>query len=322
MPYLGLMVAEPLATPFAQPGNGQWSTNLINAVLSGTTNLSVTFTAHDGKHPLQQVDLFVDGVYYSTLTNLAPASGNQLTVTLNGYPLTYAVPTNSTASTTLNTIATGLASLINAATNATQVRAQAYGDRVQLQSVTANPAADPFYFADNTPTNTPGLAYNVSSLPASFPPQMKLGPPNKSGVFSMQVGIPAMLDNVVMASTNLINWQPILTNNVPGLLNFTDYDSTNYPARFYPHGLGLAKPDSHLIVTANRRRGRFPNARGRRARAALGHSNFHGPRPLDFRLHQSGRRNNQFCRYHHFEFTRTPVSRFPSRTSVTRFHST
>ncbi len=229
VPYLGLMVAEPLAAPFARQGNGQWSTNLPNAVLSGTTNLSVTFTAHDGKHPLQQVDLFVDGAYFSTLTNLAPAPGNLLTVALNGYPLTYTVPTNST----LGTIATGLAALMNAATNATQIRAQPYGDRIQLQSIATNPAALPFYIADNTPANTPGLAYNVSSLSASFPPQMKLGPPNKSGAFSMQVGIPAMLDYVVMASTNLINWQPILTNNVPGLLNFTDYDSTNYPARFY-----------------------------------------------------------------------------------------
>ncbi len=229
VPYLGLMVAEPLAAPFAQQGRGQWSTNLANAVLSGTTNLSVTFTAHDAKHPLQQVDLFVDDTYFSTLTNLAPARGNQLTVTLNGYPLTYTVSANSTVST----ITAGLTSLINAATNATQIRAQPYGDRIQLQSVATNPAAAPFYVADTTPTNTPGLAYNVSSLPASFPPQMKLGPPGKSGAFSMQVGIPAMLDYVVMASTNLINWQPILTNNVPGLLNFTDYDSTNYPARFY-----------------------------------------------------------------------------------------
>jgi hypothetical protein len=38
---------------------------------------------------------------------------------LNGYPITYTVPANST----LNTVATGLAALINAATNATQVKA-------------------------------------------------------------------------------------------------------------------------------------------------------------------------------------------------------
>ena len=72
VPYLGLMVAEPLAAPFARPGQGRWDTNLPNAVLSGTTKLSVNFSSTIGNHPLQQVDLFVDGVYFSTLTNLAP----------------------------------------------------------------------------------------------------------------------------------------------------------------------------------------------------------------------------------------------------------
>jgi hypothetical protein len=38
---------------------------------------------------------------------------------------------------------------------------------------------------------------------------------------------------VILASTNLLDWQPIFTNDVPGLLNFTDYDSTNYSMRFY-----------------------------------------------------------------------------------------
>src|SRR5208282_6072289 len=88
-PYLGLIVAEPLAAPFARSGYGKWSTNLPNSTLSGTSMLSVQFSAGDGSHPLQQVDLFVDGTYFSTVTNLAPSPGNLLTVTLNGYPITY-----------------------------------------------------------------------------------------------------------------------------------------------------------------------------------------------------------------------------------------
>ena len=228
-PYLGLTVAEPLAAPFARTGSGQWSTNLANAVLAGTRNLSVQFSAHDSGHPLQQVDLFVDGVYYSTLTNLPPSPGNLLTTTLNGYPITYTIPTNST----LSTIAAGLAAQMNAATNATQVKAMAYGDRVQLESIATNPAAAPFYVADHTPQNTPGLSYAVNYLPASFPPQMTPGPPNKNGAFTMQVGIPGSQPYYLLASTNLLTWQPIYTNTVPGLLNFTDFGSTNYPARFY-----------------------------------------------------------------------------------------
>ncbi len=229
VPYLGLIVAEPLAAPFAQPGQGGWGANLPNAVLSGTTNLSVTFSSRVGNHPLQQVDLFVDDVYFSTLTNLTPCSGNRLTVALNGYPITYTVPTNST----LNKVAAGLASLINAATNATLVKALVHGDRIELQSIATNPVAVPFYVADSTPTNTPGLSYSVNYLPDSFPPQMTPGRPDKNGAYTMEVEIPGTLAYVIQASTNLLEWQPIFTNDVPGLLNFTDYDSTNHPMRFY-----------------------------------------------------------------------------------------
>jgi uncharacterized protein (TIGR03790 family) len=229
VPYLGLMVAEPLAAPFARPGYGEWDTNLPNAVLSGTTSLSVNFSSWSENHPLQQVDLFVDGVYFSTLTNLAPCPGNRLTVTLNGYPITYTVPTNST----LSMVAAGLALLINAATNATLVKALVHGDRIELQSIATNLMAVPFYVADSTPTNTPGLSYSVNSLPASFPPQMTPGRPDKNGAYTMEVEIPGTLAYVILASTNLLDWQPIFTNDVPGLLNFTDYDSTNHPVRFY-----------------------------------------------------------------------------------------
>lgn len=230
-PYLGLIVADPLAAPFAGAGYGQWSTNLPNAVLNGTTNLFVQFSAHDGFHPLQQIDLFVDGTYFSTLTNVAPCPGNQLTVTLNGYPITYTIPTNST----LSTIASGLAALINApaATNATQVKALVRGDRIELQSTATNLMTVPFYVADTTPTNTPGLAYSVSYLPDSSPPRMVPVRANTGGAFTMEVETPSTLPYVILASTNLQDWLPIFTNQVPGLLNFSDPDAANYPARFY-----------------------------------------------------------------------------------------
>lgn len=226
VPYLGLIVGEPLSAPFAQPGYGQWGTNLANAVLSGTTNLIVNF--NDRFRPLQQVDLFVDGVYYTTLTNLSPAAGNQLTVSLNGYPITYTVPANAT----LSAAAAGLAASIKAASAATRVTAAAYGDRIQLECTATNPISVPFYVPVNT-TEFPEASYDVNYLPNSFPPQMTPTPPNRSGAYTMKVGIPNDLPYVILASTNLTDWLPISTNDVPGLLNFTDWDSTNYPERFY-----------------------------------------------------------------------------------------
>jgi len=230
-PYLGLMVADPLAAPFAGAGYGQWSTNLVNPVLSGTTNLYVDFSAHDGNRPLQQIDLFVDGTYLSTLTNVVPCPGNQFNVALNGYPITYTVPTNST----LNSIASGLAALINGptATNATQVKAYVHGDRIELQSIATNLMTVPFYVADNTPTNTPGLSYLVNYLPDSTPPRMIPVSPDNGSAFTMEVEIPSTLPYVILASTNLQDWLPIFTNSMPGLLLFNDTDAVNHPARFY-----------------------------------------------------------------------------------------
>ncbi len=71
-PYQGLIVGEPLAAPFAQAASGGWTGVATNAVLSGTAQLGVAFSAVDANHPLQQIDLFVDGKYFQTLTNCAP----------------------------------------------------------------------------------------------------------------------------------------------------------------------------------------------------------------------------------------------------------
>ena len=48
-PYLGLIVAEPLAAPFARAGSGLWDTNLPNSTLSGTPMLSVQFSRRTSK---------------------------------------------------------------------------------------------------------------------------------------------------------------------------------------------------------------------------------------------------------------------------------
>ena len=132
-PYQGLLVGEPLAAPFAQPCAGAWKGLPPDALLNGVTNLTVQFNANDTAHPVQQVDLFVDGHWQQTLTNIPLTQNNLLYVTLNGASTNFTVP----AGATLKSITSNLTARLNATaySNATKVAAFAHGDRIELQSL-------------------------------------------------------------------------------------------------------------------------------------------------------------------------------------------
>ena len=132
-PYQGLIVGEPLSAPFAQPATGSWLNLPANARLSGLTNLSLQLNASDPAHPLEQVDLFVDGLWQRTLTNLPPSQNNLLYVTLNGVTTNYTIP----AGANLLTVASNLTARLNAKSSTTKVAAFAHGDRIELQSTDA-----------------------------------------------------------------------------------------------------------------------------------------------------------------------------------------
>ncbi len=129
-PFQGLMVGEPLCAPFARSGSGIWNAPATNAVLSGLTTLSLTFTSAVTNLPLAQADLFVDGTFFQTMTNLPPTPGNMLSVTLNGDTVSYEIQSTDTLASAM----TGLASALNLQTNVTQVVAYPVGDRIELQS--------------------------------------------------------------------------------------------------------------------------------------------------------------------------------------------
>jgi uncharacterized protein (TIGR03790 family) len=132
-PYQGLLVGEPLSAPFALPPVGAWAGLPPNALLSGITNLSLQINAADEIHPVQQVDLFVDGTFLQTLTNIPPQNNNVFYVTLNGYPTNYTVP----AGATILSVASNLALRLNQTpySSATSIQAVPYGDRIELRSL-------------------------------------------------------------------------------------------------------------------------------------------------------------------------------------------
>jgi uncharacterized protein (TIGR03790 family) len=139
-PYQGILAGEPLAAPFALPCSGSWSNLPSNAVLAGATNLSLGFLAAGSDRPIQQVDLFFNGTFLQTITNIPPRTNNIVYVTLNGFPTNYTVP----AGANLKSIATSLAARLNQNeySNATKVAAFARGDRIELRSLALNTPGD------------------------------------------------------------------------------------------------------------------------------------------------------------------------------------
>jgi uncharacterized protein (TIGR03790 family) len=128
-PFQGLMVGEPLSAPFARPGSAMWNSPANGSVLSGQASFNVSFTASDTNLPLAQVDLFVDGNFVETLTNLPPSPGNVLSITIDGVTASYTV----TNGDTLASAAVDLATALTAQTNVA-VQADAVGDRLVLRS--------------------------------------------------------------------------------------------------------------------------------------------------------------------------------------------
>ncbi len=130
-PYQGLLVGEPLSAPFARRGSADWSSLTNGTVRSGQTTLNLTFFSAATNLPLSQADLFIDGSFLRTITNLPPSAGNVLSLILNGHTVNYTVPANATIVST----AAGLASALNAQTNSTRVKTFPIGDRLELQSL-------------------------------------------------------------------------------------------------------------------------------------------------------------------------------------------
>lgn len=231
VPYQGLIVAEPLAAPFARAARGQWRNVSSNAVLSGTVTLGVEFTGMAEDHFLYQIDLFVDGKYFRTLTNLAPQAGNQLTVTVNGYPVTYTVSGNAS----LDSVARGLATALNATTvsNQTRVGAQAFGDRIELRSLATNRMGTPFFLVAPSNPNVTNRQFALRYLTDPPAPRLAIKTRNPDGSLRLQLesagGNPCWLQ----ASADLITWTTIFTNTTGGPLDWVDLAAAQYPWRFY-----------------------------------------------------------------------------------------
>jgi uncharacterized protein (TIGR03790 family) len=225
VPYQGVLVGEPLSAPFALRGAGVWDQPPAGApVLSGLTNLQLEFSSAAANLPLSQVDLFVDGVWFGTMTNIPPAPGDLLSVTLNGYSNSYAVPANAT----IASAAGGLATVLNSASNTTLVSATAFGDRIELHSLDpALPGAGVTLNASvtNSPASpatflTPAGATFLDSIATGFHYLLVSNSP-AVGDWLQLVVTKTNGDNVTLSVTNTT------TNGTIGQLLFALLDDIN-----------------------------------------------------------------------------------------------
>jgi uncharacterized protein (TIGR03790 family) len=257
-PYQGVMVGEPLSAPFALRGGGIWEQLPAGtAVLSGRTNLQLEFSSAAPSLPLNQVDLFVDGVWFETITNFPPAPGDVVSVTLNGLSNSYAVPGHAT----ISSVACGLADVLNSASNSTLVGATALGDRIELRSLDPTlPGA--------------GVTLSVSTTNSTAPPATFLTPARPGFLDSIATGYHYLLasnapavggwlqlvvnktngNNVTLSVTNTASGATIgqlllaLFNDVNGTAALQSYDGI-YAGDFDDYsGYGLAAADWTLYA--------------------------------------------------------------------------
>jgi uncharacterized protein (TIGR03790 family) len=247
-PFEGLLVGEPLAAPFARPGSADWSSLTNGSVLSGQATLSPVFTAAATNLPLARVDLFVDGTFFQTMTNLPPAAGNTVSATLNGYTGTYTVPPNAT----LTSVAAGLANALNTLGTNTQVQAVPVGDRIELQSLTVtNPGSNVTVTTSSAMGSASSLTTQLTAARPAFLDSVAQGleevaivntPTNgdwlqttfqKTNGVVVTIGVTnatpgATIGALALNLVNLINANPAL-QSADGLSvsDFYDYDNNN-----------------------------------------------------------------------------------------------
>jgi len=241
----GLIVGEPLAAPYARPGSIRWLNLESNAVLTGEAPLALQAVAQSAQRPIQRVDLFVDGKFHQTLTNLGPSPGNLLLLSLNGYPITCTVGEQAS----LASAATALAAAINRpeVRKVTGVLAFPRGDRVELHSTLVSGSPHPACHLIPNPAGLPFYCRTVY-LDEDFPPSLAALGRGEDGNLRLAGVLPSPAPCVVEASPDLAQWTPIFTNTSASVIEFVDTQSTNHPRRFYR----LATPSTRPSLTGVR----------------------------------------------------------------------
>ncbi len=179
--------------------------------MSGVTNLALHCAGAAGR-PVQQVDLFLDGQWLQTLTNIPPAAGNELYATINGWIRYYTVPTNAT----IKSVAAGLADTLDQPDYMvlSEALAVGHGDRISLQFTDINtPGAQ----IPVTVGSSIGLAPALTTFVATGATNFLDTVANGMGAYSVAntPGVGGYLQ-MVITKTNGTQVTLTVTNTAPG----------------------------------------------------------------------------------------------------------
>ena len=177
------------------------------------------------------MDLFVDGTFARTLTNIPPSLNNSLNVTIRGRLMTYRVP----AGATIQSAAAGLTAVLNTTsnTNVTKVRAFAHGDRIELQSLDLSQPGAQIPISAGSPASTaPALTTFLAASRTNFLDTIAFGL-RTFAVFSTAFSTPPVGSYLQLSvtKTNGTKVTVAITNNVSdttistltqGLVNLID----------------------------------------------------------------------------------------------------
>ena len=125
-PYQGVVVGDPLCSPYAIPPDMIISGIQPNQIISNAVNVTVEGVGISDNNPVGQIDLFLDDLFVRTLTNVSLAPGNLLDLTVNSVTCSYVIASGDT----LYLAASGLANAVN--TSHFAVKAYPHGDRIEL----------------------------------------------------------------------------------------------------------------------------------------------------------------------------------------------
>ncbi len=125
-PFQGVIVGDPLTAPYACPPLVTVSGLVAGLVVTSDVPLTLHASTTGEAGRVSRLDVFVDGYFAGTATNLPPAAGNSVSVTLD----TNVVSCTVQSGDTLERVAARLAQAIT--NDVSGFRATAYGDRVEI----------------------------------------------------------------------------------------------------------------------------------------------------------------------------------------------